>query len=105
MSGKKRWKIADTQNGYAEIWWNKDDKFDIADDVRIGYVERVDLIDHIDFEKDKIYYCHRWMTYLWSDKVAFGMPHRFPIGRKTGYRTRKEAIQILIDYWVKKKEE
>lgn len=107
MGEKKRWKIADTQNGYAEIWWNKDGKFGVSDDVRIGYVERVNLIDHIDFEKDKIHYRHRWMPYLWSDKVAFGIPQLFPtphlssIGRETGYRTRKEAIQILIDYWVK----
>lgn len=99
MSGKKQWKIADTQNGYAEIWWNEDGKFDVSDDVRIGYVERVDLIDHIDFEKDKIYYCHRWMTYLWSDDVDFSMGMRCPIGRKTGYRTRKEAIEALVKCW------
>lgn len=99
MSEKKRWKIADTQNGCAEIWWNNDGKFDVSDDVRIGYVKRVDLIDHIDFEKDEFYYCHRWMTYLWSGEVEFGMPHCFPIGRKTGYRTRKEAIEALVKCW------
>lgn len=105
MSKKKRWKIVDTQNGYAEVWWNKDGKFGASDDVEVGYVERVDLIDHIDFEKDKFYYCHRWMTYLWSDKVAFGMPHRYPIGRETGYRTRKEAIEALIECWEGPEEE
>ena len=88
MSKKKRWKIADTQNGYVEVWWDKGGK--LSDNVAIGYAKRVNLIDHIDLEKDKIYYCHRWMIYLWSDKVA---------GRKTGYRTRKEAIEVLIACW------
>lgn len=97
MSGKKRWKIADTQNGYVEVWWNKGGKF--SDNVAIGYAKRVNLIDHIDLEKDKIYYCHRWMTYLWSDDADLGMGMSFPIGRRTGYQTRKEAIETLIECW------
>lgn len=30
---------------------------------------------------------------------------RFPIGRRTGYRTRKEAIETLIECWEEPEEE
>lgn len=78
-------KLRNVEAGYAEV------SFDYG----WGYVARERYVAHTDFDKDEIVYTHRWKPYVYR-RTSFGDTTRFlAIGRLTGYRTRKEAIEAL----------
>lgn len=93
-----KYKLVDIQPGYAEVWFWYGDKIDYYDSDELGVVCKKTFVDHTDFKNDRIYEVERWVsaTYI---KPEFSYDYR--IGRKTGYRTRKEAIEALLKYWGK----
>lgn len=91
-------KLRNTKPGYVEVWfWYGDVASDGID--QLGVVDRKQVVDYTDFENDRIFYVKRWFIFSYDSK-SFSKLTR--IGRETGYRTRKEALQALIDYWTVK---
>lgn len=80
-------KLENVCKGYAEIVCSDKPIGDYSYDVELGYVHTEDFVRYTDFEKDKIYYTERWTIYWWT-----GSFHT-QIGKDTGYRTRKEAVE------------
>lgn len=90
--GQKQYKLERVYKGYAEVYFRKDGKFR-KDDVRVdkaGYVSKFYIVERTDFDNDKTYYKERWLAFEWN-KGNYEQ-----VGRKTGYATRKEAIEALV---------
>lgn len=85
--------LENVQKGYAEIYFDET-KY-------LAYVHIEKFVKWTDFEKDEIHYVRRWVPYL---RVGVGLNGYSQVGRKTGYATRKEAIEGLIkemeDHWL-----
>lgn len=92
------YKLMDVQPGYAEVWFWYGEKTDDGESDKLGVVEREEFVYRTDFENDKVYKVKRWIagSYLPPDLVWV-----WTVGNTTGYRTRKEAIEALIEYWTK----
>ena len=86
------YKLENVSKGYAEVWSEEHD-------TRWGVIERLTFIDHTDFEKDEIYEVKRWVAGTYWVESNYAFAGFYPVGRKTGYRTRKEAIEALVKYW------
>lgn len=89
----KQHKLGHIHKGYAEVYFRKDGKFR-KDDVRVdkaGYVSKFYIVERTDFKNDRTYYRKRWLAFEWTES------HYEQIGRETGYATRKEAIEALVN--------
>lgn len=81
-------KLKNIEDGYAEVHF----------DYGWGYVARERYVAHTDFDKDEITYAYRWKPSIYR-RTSFGDTTRFrTIGRLTGYRTRKEAVEALYKF-------
>jgi len=96
------YKLVNIQPGYAEMWFWYGKKTDDDDCDEVGVIWQEQFVDHTDFEKDEVYKVKRWVAHSYFPPELVS---KYTVGRKTGYRTRKEAIQALVDYWIKKKED
>lgn len=79
-------KLENVQKGYAEVY------FEETGDV--GYVQIEELVDHIDYDKDEIVKVKRWIAY--KAVKPFFRPY-LVVGKRTGYKTRKEALDALSE--------
>lgn len=78
-------RLKNVMKGYAEI--------DFDENNHLAYVHEDRFVKWTDFEKDEIHYVRRWVPYLY---IGAGLNGYSPVGRETGYATRKEAIEGLI---------
>lgn len=78
------------QKGYAEVWYDTPEK-----DWGVVHTER--FVKYTDFEKDEIYEVERWVPMFYTG-TRYGLNGLETIGRLTGYRTRKEALDVLTKY-------
>lgn len=84
-------KLSNIKKGYAEFEWT------FEDHTYYGAVETKSFVVKTDFEKDEIIYTERWVPYLsYSKHLTF--PRSDLIGRLTGYKTRKEALEAAKAY-------
>ena len=75
--------------GYAEVVLHGKD----GQEYYVGYVRTEEIPSVTDFEKDEIHTVTRWLAYdRWNGNI-----NKPPIGRVTGYRTRIEAIEALLN--------
>lgn len=81
-------KLRNVEAGYTEV------SFDYG----WGYVTKKEYVARTDFDKDEITYTHRWKPYVYRNAPFGDTSHFLTIGRLTGYRTRKEAIEALRDF-------
>lgn len=77
--------LMNIQPRYAEIYFDENNY--------LAYVHEDNFVKRTDFEKDEIHYVRRWVPYLY---IGSGLNGYSPVGRETGYATRKEAIEGLI---------
>ena len=98
-------KLSNIKKGYAEFEWT------FEDHTYYGAVETKSFVVKTDFEKDEIIYTERWVPYLsyskhltfrWVPYLSYSKHLTFPrsvrIGRLTGYKTRKEALEAAKAY-------
>ena len=81
--------LTNIQKGYAEVIYGE------LDDMNApwGYICRKTFVAHTDFENDKIYKVERWKAYVYTcDNLDV------TVGRITGYKTCKEALEVLDGY-------
>jgi hypothetical protein len=78
-------KLENVGKGYAEVSFK----------YGWGYVTKKEYVVRTDFDKDEIAYAYRWEAYVYRKPVSIGFSQFKRIGRLTGYRTRKEAIEAL----------
>lgn len=78
-------RLMNVMKGYAEIYFDENNY--------LAYVHEDSFVKWTDFEKDEIHYVNRWVPYL---HIGVGLNGYSPVGRETGYATRKEAIEGLI---------
>lgn len=78
-------RLMNVMKGYAEIYFDENNY--------LAYVHEDSFVKWTDFEKDEIHYVRRWVPYL---HIGVGLNGYSPVGRETGYATRKEAIEGLI---------
>lgn len=90
--------LQNVQKGYAEVFYYPEGDSDETTLLDWGYVCIEDIPYKTDFEKDIIYYKKRWCIYLNFKTFSYGDPF-IQIGRKTGYKTRKEALKAFRE-WV-----
>lgn len=83
------YRLENVQHGYCEIVAGSDSQDLTYECSAFGYVQTETFVTKTDFEKDKIYTCKRWVAYV---------SYRDRIGRETGYKTRKEAIEAFLQY-------
>ena len=84
-------KLSNIKKGYAEFEWEFEGR------TYFGYVEVKPFVVKTDFEKDEIIYTARWVPYLVTGKgIIYPPPNH--IGRLTGYKTRREALDAAQDY-------
>lgn len=89
--------LKNVKDGYAEVFYYPEGNSDKTTLLDWGYVSIEDVPYKTDFEKDIIYYKKRWCIYL-NYRNSWGHPF-IQIGRKTGYETRKEALEDFRE-WV-----
>lgn len=84
-------KLSNIKKGYAEFEWEFEGR------TYFGYVETQPFVVKTDFEKDEIIYTSRWVSYL---TISRGLTYPPPnhIGRLTGYKTRREALDAAQAY-------
>lgn len=82
--------LTNIQKGYAEVLYGE------LDDINApwGSICRKTFVDHTDFENDEIYEVERWKAYIYGRSIC-GWD---VVGRKTGYKTQKEALEVLDKY-------
>lgn len=66
-----------------------------------GYVQTEKFVVRTDFEKDEILYTERWVPRLYRREGS--LVEYIHVGRLTGYKTRKEAIEALREAIGKRK--
>lgn len=73
-------------NGYAEVYYRNHQ----------GVVEKQKFVKYTDFEKDVIHEVQRWVATVYEREGSlFNWP---VVGKKTGYATRKEAVQAIVEH-------
>lgn len=83
--------LTNIHKGHAEFYYGDEENPDAE-----GYVHRIIFTEYTDFIKDEIHYCYRWKVFIYD---AFGKGGYPCIGKQTGYRTRKEALEVA-DKWI-----
>ena len=78
------------QKGYAEVYYDTPEN-------DWGVVHTKLFVNYTDFEKDAIYEVERWIPMVYTG-TKHGLNGLETIGRLTGYRTRKEALDALTQY-------
>lgn len=83
-------KLENAAKGYVEFVCMPDNGDLYDGPYEIGYVHVEDFVVKTDFEKDKIYYTERWVSYRFYNYDGY-----LKKGRETGYKTRKEALDDM----------
>lgn len=91
----KCYRLDNVHAGYAEVIFHGKDR----QEYYVGYVKTEEIPSVTDFEKDEIHTVTRWLAY---DRLhwhrGWNIDKAVPTGRVTGYRTRIEAIEALLNY-------
>lgn len=83
--------LTNIQKGYAEVLYGEPDDMNAP----WGYICRKTFVVHTDFENDEIYEVERWKAYVYMrDNDGLDIT----VGRITGYKTYKEALDVLDRY-------
>lgn len=91
----KPFKLINIKKGYAEVWVSFSGNFDDIEVDGLGFVHTEEVVSHTDFENDKIYYQTRWFPFIYTGRGE--MNGYTKTGRETGYATRKEALEELLN--------
>lgn len=100
----KQYKLHNVQAGYAEVWIKLSGKINESTHLDAdGVVETRQFTECTDFEKDEILYVTRWVAIIHDPSGQPLNPWKFgkswtQVGKLTGYATRKEAIDALVDH-------
>lgn len=85
-----KYKFVKILKGYSEVVYDTPEE-------DFGVVRTERFVKYTDFEKDEIYDVKRWIPMIYTgERYCFNGLRR--IGRLTGYKTRKEALDVLTKY-------
>lgn len=100
----KQYKLYNVQKGYAEVWIKLSGKINESTHLDgDGVVKLKHFVERTDFEKDEMHYVMRWIAVINDPSGQPLNPWKFgssftQVGKLTGYATRKEAIDALVDH-------
>ena len=97
-------RLQNIQAGYVEIYFYRSERLSDNRPIAWGHVSLESIPTGTDFDKDEIYYQSRWRVYIYKTATpCLSTPGKnfIQIGRKTGYSTRRLAIQAM-EQWVNK---
>lgn len=85
-----KYKLRDVQKGYAEVQYDTPEE-------DWGVVHTKRFVAYTDFKKNEIHEVERWVPMVYTG-TKYGLNGLETIGRLTGYRTRKEALDVITQY-------
>lgn len=86
-------KLQQISKGYAEVCFKETHRW--------GFVRTEEIVTWTDFENDEIHETTRWFAKVADEggcSILYYGHHWCNVGRKTGYKTRKEAVNAVVEY-------